>query len=220
MKSKINIIISLLFILFVYTNIYADNQAQSADNGIVTVKTKSTAYTWNNIANVHIPHSIYVGYDPSTGRMSILISGTLHDVVLLLTPTDRAYILSFIKKYKKWDRKATRMKVRLDKVIGVIPLTNIAFYIGDESYISHLGVNGATNTVTFTFTSLSTTKHGLYIDISKLMSYQNKYITYKPQTYYLLWNDVIALEEAISDKAVQKYIKKSKQKERLNREFN
>lgn len=203
-----NSVISSLFLLILF--MCFSIRPISAKNYIV--KDSLKVNVWNDILGDFISKNTYLIYG-SNQSLYWCIDYTLTPTVILLKDTTRETLLEYIEKYKKWNRKATQKGVKLEKEIGVLPSTIVSFKLGDDwqsDYSARIHI---------IFFSQSTKRHQLIIDIDKLVSRDNEYITWKPEKLYLWWDEVVDFEKAINNKAIKKYINYVKKKQSIEEEF-
>jgi len=147
-------------------------------------------------------------------RMSI--QGTIYYTTFTFTDAQRKLVLKHIAKYKEWNKKAISKEVKIEKNIGKIEGVAASFVIGkgDNHY------SGKSNSLSFTFFSRSKKQHELVIDFSKLKKTSNRFITYMPNTLYLTWENVIQLEETISEAKIERGIASFHRKKAVAADFN
>lgn len=177
-----------------------------------TVKTGLKTNVWNDILDHLISQKMHFSYDTESQSLLWYVDYPIFPIAISLKDTVRRTLLEYIQKYKEWNRKASRKGIRVDKKIGDLPSTTIWFKYGDDwiedNVMTHVG-----------FFSQSPQRHQLVIYFPKLRSMYNEFITYKPDTLYFWWNEVIDLEKAISDKALKKYIDEVKKKQSVEKDF-
>ena len=109
------------------------------------------------------------------------------------------------------------MNVKLNKTIDAItPRPKYIHFTSGNEWRNNKYV---LEFISLKFFSQTPDKHQLLIDIPKLEDIQDEFITYDPEQLYLWWDEVIALENAISDNAVKNYISEVKKKQNIEEEF-
>lgn len=177
-----------------------------------SVKTGLKANVWSDIWGL-IGQDMRLKYDTEDQSLLWYIDYTMSPIAIVLEDAVRITLLKYIQKYKEWNKKASQMRVKVNKKIGELPPTTVWFKYGGDWETDDF------ETIHVKFFSQSTQKHQLIIYFEGLRSSDNKYATDKPRQLYFWWNEVIALEKAISDKAVKSYIDKVNKKKSIEESF-
>lgn len=178
-----------------------------------TVKRELEANIWNEFLGGLIEQKMRLNYDTSFEHLLWYVDYTMFPIAIVLTDTSRTKLLEYIKKYKEWNLKASKKGIKLDKTLGVIEDMWVYFKYGDEWHSDY------NTNIVLNFFSQSTKKHQMTISFEELESSRNEYITYKPQTLYLWWDEVIEFEKSISDNAIKNYMKEIEKKQKIEEEF-
>jgi len=104
-------------------------------------------------------------------------------------------ILDIINKYKEWNDQAIKENVKIEKEINKMKIVEISWkYLSSEDWYG-----SGRNDIFFKFFSQNTKHHQLLIIFPKVKSYNNEFITNRPETLYLDYNNVLILEKLLSD---------------------
>lgn len=116
-------------------------------------------------------------------------------VFIPLNKRDRVKLRDVIKKYKRWNKKADRKKVTLQKDIDEFEVSGAGFGIGRDWYLQLKPFK-----ITGVFFSQRKGKHQLVLRFSEITASSNKHITHRPEDLYFDWSDVVELEKILKEK--------------------
>ena len=146
-------------------------------------------------------------YVPGTKVVNLYYKSGFVEVALLLSKSDREKLISYLNKYIEWEKKAQKKNVYLKKMIGVLDLV-IYFKYCD---FWHKGTNVI---ATIWFLTQYKNRHQFIIHFIKTISKQDKFISFKPESLYFDYNDVLKFKKIISKDFIQKEVKKAKAKQK------
>lgn len=129
-------------------------------------------------------------------------------------PNDVKKIRAAIKKYKKWNKLATKKGITLQKEITKIKVKYFATKSGRVKYKFSDG-----GEFTVTFFSQTPKKHQLIFSFPIVTSMSNKYVRWKAKTIYFSWKQAIALDKMLSEKNIKASIAKYKKEQQVADEF-
>lgn len=178
-----------------------------------TVRSGLKANIWNDFLKGLVSQSMHFSYDNENKVLLWYVDYPISPIAISISDNHRVELLNHIKKYKEWNKKASAKGMKLEKEIGTLPATKVWFKSGNDWTRDNSGI------VHVKFFSQSPQKHQLIIYLEELQSVFNEYVTSKPETLYLWWNEVIALENALSNKAVESYITEVNKKESIEKDF-
>jgi hypothetical protein len=156
---------------------------------------------FNSVFKKQMDEEFMVRYDIEKKNIFLVFKDVLWVVAVKITDEERMNLLTYIQKYKAWNKKATAEGDKLQKNIGELGIQGI-WKTGDDWQVSGDSIMAAV------FFSQSTTTHQLVLSFQKWQSLGNEFITVEPSEIYFSYKDVLALEGAISDSGLQKAIKK------------
>lgn len=171
------------------------------------------ANIYNDILGGFVDQKMHLSYDTEDDEFLLYVDYMIWPIAIQFTDTLRTTLLTYIQKYKEWNKKATEKGVELEKEIGILPLTKIWFKSGDT------WARDNSAEIHTKFFSQSAKKHQLIIYFEILSSVYNEYNTHRPDALYFWWKDVIAFEKAINDRSYQKYIEEIEKKKSIEDEF-
>lgn len=194
---------SLIFLLFFSIAISKEYKVESG----------LKANIYNDILGGFVDQNMHLSYDTEDKKFLLYIDYMIWPIAIEFTDTLRITLLTYIEKYKEWNKKASQKGVKLEKEIGVLPQTTVWFKSGDSWEIDFSVV------IHVKFFSQSTQKHQLIIYLETLTSADNKYITNQPEALYFWWKNVVAFEKAIIDESIEVYINEVQEKQNIEEEF-
>jgi len=194
---------SLIFLLFFSIAISKEYKVESG----------LKANIYNDILGGFVNQNMHLSYDTEDKKFLLYIDYMIWPIAIEFTDTLRITLLTYIEKYKEWNKKASQKGVKLEKEIGVLPQTTVWFKSGDSWEIDFSVV------IHVKFFSQSTQKHQLIIYLETLTSADNKYITNQPEALYFWWKNVVAFEKAIIDESIEDYINEVQEKQNIEEEF-
>jgi hypothetical protein len=155
-------------------------------------------------------------FKDSVGPLSVMFENKLGNVLLSINSAQRAKLRAYIEKYKKWNKKADKKGVTLQKEIGTFVSDISAFSIGKKWYFQRSPLLVSVN-----FFSQKKGVHQLALMTSKITSSSNEYVSDSPDVLYFDWKNVSILENTISEKNLIKTAnKKLKKKKDIESDFN
>jgi len=148
-----------------------------------------------------LEEELTVRYDIEGQNVYLLYKSSIWPVAIKLTQKDRTELLTYIQKYKAWNKKASAEGDKFQKNIGELVVRGL-WKSGDDWH----GVDEASMTVVFF--SQSTKTHQMVLSFEKWQSSSNEYISIQPNEVYIGYENVLALEEAISEAGLKTAVKK------------
>ena len=164
--------------------------------------------------NKMIERFTVIRYNDSTKNYSIYFQESLGSTIIDLDSAKIDTLTSFLEKYVEWNKKASSMKVKLDKKIGSMSSVGPAWILGSNWHFAK------ECTVTFGFFSQSTSRHQVYISFSTMYDKYNKYSKHRPKTVYLTYTQAKKLLKAFSSKELRKFESKLAGSKKISSQFN
>ena len=155
---------------------------------------------------------VIVRFDNAKSETSIYFDDTICKPSFTLDSEKMLEFNSLLDKYFEWNKKATEKGVKIEKEIGRFT-TNCYFKYGDEWY------GPSTAEVVLTFFSRSENQHELVVEITKLYSPTNNYITCAPSAQYFIFKSVKILRKFNSIDFIQKKVKENDKQKSIESEF-
>lgn len=179
-----------------------------------------TPKIYNDISKRLMEIDGWITYASETDETNIYFKDYFTTVSYKLKSEQRKQLLEVIDKYETWNAMAIKDKITLHKEIGKVPLI-IFFTFGDSLYQARGAILSLTNKnpITFSFFSQDSNRHLLAISSFKLESIDNEYITHKPETLYLDYDDVCFLKNALMEETIKEFLKEVSEQEIIEKEF-
>lgn len=215
---KKNIFLGLIFILFILPL-----HSKTNDDGLeFWTKNKIGCFVFNDTFKkmdkcelslfIKVNSKYKIKFKKYTGNIiQLYFNAAITRNCLEIIPEERMKILEIINKFKDWHKKALKEKVKIDKNIN-----NIDYDLSWRSIYGDDWYHSKKDKMYFGFFSQSTKHHQLTIQFSKGHDINNSYIDNRPETLYLEYEQVLFLENFLSDDYINKQIeiaKKEKEKE-------
>jgi len=121
-------------------------------------------------------------------------------------------VTKVIDKYVKWNKKATKKKVKISKTISTQDVRGI-FFAGKDW-------NGGDTTLTYLFLSMEPTKHYLGFRMDEIVSEASNFIKSDPSIFYLPYKGALEFKRMVSSVNIKKEVNALKKQNKLNDEFN
>jgi hypothetical protein len=208
--GKMNKYLSFLFIfIFIFILSYPQN-LKGEEILLNNIKAKE----YNQFTKTLLPSDFSIRYDINTQTNYFVFTNIMSQNLIKFSNTKKITILSYLKKYMKWEEKATLKKVKLEKKIGSINLSYF-FKFGNEW---HSGNNSAT--FNFVFFSQNIENHQLVLQFSKFNSIKNQFISSKIEDHYLDKESVKKFIETLEDSFLKEKIQEFKKTKEIENEFN
>jgi hypothetical protein len=182
------------------------------DDEIIVGETKANYF--NDVWKRQLPREVLVNFVKSEKTTIIVFRETLGSSMVWLSENQRNELQEAISKYKKWRLKAIAEGVKLEKDIATITSERMTFRMGSDYQLA-----GESKPFTIGFFSQNKTKHQMLIEVPKLQSTSNEFITMDPETKYLDYNMVQELDNLLSEKTVQAKIKQENKKKKIADDF-
>lgn len=194
MKKLFIIIFSLIFITF----------ARAEEISYFNLTGKIYNSIWEQLED----RIIKLSYDTETENVLLYYSGYLGVIAVELTPSNRTNLIQYMEKYLKWNKKAKKKKVTLEKKIGRLNI-KIYFKFGDDWY------SDPKVTVLAGFLSQNINQHQFTLSFGKAVSSSNEFISITPETLYFDYKEVLKLKKGIEENFIKKEIKKILNKKKM-----
>lgn len=171
-------------------------------------------YTYNSIWKKQLKTDMKITYDYEDKEFYFYIYKGIGVEGFALSREKVNLLIAAINKYEKWNIKASKKKVMLEKEITKFRVSNTFWKRGDEWYFGGEGV------VFISFLSQSKQKHQLVFSFAKVNGIYNEFASNRIETLYLWYNDAIKLRTALTKKEIDSFLIKAKKQESLEAEFN
>jgi hypothetical protein len=193
----------------------------SAFSTSIILSSKTSITIWDSIQGKYTSQRFGIHINDtqlqtdSVGDISLYFDNPLGSTFLKLSFAQRAIFRAHIKKYKKWNAKADKMGVELQKEIGKLEAHDSGFAIDKSIYTQHTALK-----IAVSFYSMRKGKHTLRLSFGKITSSKNKYSSHTHNDIYLTWKQVNTLERVISETNILKVAReKLKKKKDISSEF-
>jgi len=197
--------IILFFLLFsmISTSVFSKE--------INLIKINSNVY--NELLKGFTQKEVTLSYETKKDVLYLTTKDIFGYSVVVFDKEERIKAIDIFKKYLKWNAKAIKLKVTLEKKINELDLKRL-WSFNDEWYTSN-----APAKVVFTFFSQSKKHHQLVWAFAKAKTSVNQFLENKiPQLYFEI-DEVKKMITNFDDKNIQKLINKNNKKKSIEDEF-
>lgn len=156
-----------------------------------------------------------IDYDKEKKTFDFYIKENMYLTGFTISRKQADSLIALIDKYKEWNLKASKKGVTLEKEIGKYEVSSTFWKIGNGDWSFGYGVKPSV-----TFFSQTEQIHQLVISFPKFNSKYNEYSNHKPETIYFGYKEAMKLREALTDSAIQAFLKKAKKQAEIDAEFN
>lgn len=170
---------------------------------------------YNDVWEKQIETTTRLDYDPKKDSFDFYIKETLYLTGFTISREQADLLIESIEKYKKWNLKASKKGVTLEKKISTVPTSDTFWKIGNGDWDFGLGAD-----LTMHFFSLSTQKHQLVILFPKFQSKYNQYSDHRPEALYFDYGEAMKFKKSLSRESVLKFASKAKKQAEISAEFN
>tara|TARA_B110000967_G_scaffold128503_1_gene131273 strand:+ start:624 stop:1232 length:609 start_codon:yes stop_codon:yes gene_type:complete len=198
-------LLTLIFAVIPFLT-YSQNQINILD---------TKGYNFNDILGQMVDCNISVKYDQKNKETYIYIANVITTTGYTLSAENVDSMNVMFDKYFKWEEKAIKMSVKLEKTIKDLSLKGWFKYgNGDWS-------NSCVNNCLFRglFFSQSESNHQLVFQFGKITHCGNEYLNHKPEGVYLSKEMVSELRKAFSSDFINNTLEKEKSKKSIEDEF-
>lgn len=195
-----NCIALVFFLFFVYSEEFVLDTIQ--------------AQTYNDILGRQIQENISVRYSTKNKIIILLLKDIFGWTAIWISSEKKNNFMSVLDKYLEWNIKAKKKKVKINKNISLINLKITWQYTDNEWHTST-----SQPKIEFSFLSQNIDWHQMYIIFPKLQSTKNQFVSKKIDTLYFNEAQVKRLKKVMSDRFIQKMIKKNKKQKELESDF-
>ena len=110
------------------------SDAQEYYDPYETVSDNLTAFAWNDSSKTFLKLQLYIvfNYEEETFYLHVVHPGSMAEIELKETFRDN--LLANIKKYKERNKRAISDKLKIDELIGKLPLTQVYFEMNEENW--------------------------------------------------------------------------------------
>jgi len=172
-------------------------------------------YHFNDILGQMIDCNISVKFDEKNKDTYVYISEAITTAAYTLTAEDVDSINVMFDKYFKWEEKASKMSIKLEKTIKDLSLKGWFKYgSGDWS-------NSGYKKCLFRglFFSQSESNHQLVFQFGKITDINNEYLDHNPDAVYFSKSMVSELRKGFSSDFITNVLKKEKEQKSIEDEF-
>jgi hypothetical protein len=172
-----------------------------------------TAKRYNDVLKQFFSTELSVRYDVETKDVLIYIDDIICTPVIVLSAEKRLNFIQGLNKYFEWNDKAVKKGIKIEKEIAHFE-TSFYFKYGDEWDKSMDDVP-----IILTFFSRSAENHELVIEIGKITSSSNEFITCSPSQQYFEAKQVKALKKCLLETTIDKKIAENEKEKSIEDEF-
>ena len=168
---------------------------------------------YNNVWKQQYDKQIILNVDPKSKEITMYIQETLGISGILLTNKTRLSLIKVINKFNKWNAKAIKMKVKLEKEIATIKPDAYYYKSGDNWTFFK------SRPFSIVFFSQSKSKHQMVFKFESVTDYSSDYNTHKINTMYFTHTQANELNEALQNWAIKSFLKNRKKKKKIEDQF-
>lgn len=204
-SNKMKPLLTLIFAVIPFLT-YSQNQINILD---------TKGYNFNDILGQMVDCNISVKYDQKNKETYIYITDVFTTTGYTLSAENVDSMNVMFDKYFKWEEKAIKMSVKLEKTIKDLSLKGWFKYgNGDWSY-------SCVNNCLFRglFFSQSESNHQLVFQFGKITHCGNEYLNHNTESVYLSKEMVSELRKAFSSNFINNTLEKEKSKKSIEDEF-
>lgn len=153
-------------------------------------------------------------YDVEQEFFDIYVDESIYTIGFTLSRIEADALIKTIEKYKKWNIKASRKKITLEKEISKISVEKTFWKAshGDWNFSSQ-------SIISVGFFSQTATRHQLTFSFPEWTSNDNRYMTVRPETLYFSYKEALKLKKILSKTETSKFIIESKKRAKIESEF-
>jgi len=172
------------------------------------------SYHYNSIWKRQFNSDMFITYVDDKNEFNFYFPDAMGQEGFTLSRTQADLFIKAIDKYKKWNIKASKKKVELEKTIQDINNVDIFWTLGDDWNF------GVARYMNISFLSQSTQHHQLCLSFPKAYNKYEDYGSHKLETIYFNYKEAVKLREALTTKAIKSFLVKAKKKAKIEAEFN
>jgi hypothetical protein len=184
-----------------------------SQNQITIIDAKG--YHFNDMLERMIECNLSVRYDEKEQETYLYISEAITTTSYTFSKTDVDSLNVIFDKYFEWEKKATKMKVKLEKTIKDISVQGW-FKYGNGDWSNSKNKNCQLRSLFF---SQLENNHQLVFQFGKITDYYNKYSDHKPDAIYFSKSQISTLRKGFSKEYVDSILQKEREKENIEDMF-
>ena len=189
-------IISLIFAYFIFAYFPSISKAGNERTYCTSVKPKQ----YNDVWKRQFESDFKINYDIVDEEFIFYSSEPISIFGFALTIEQKDSLISRINKYKRWNLKASRKKVKLEKQIGIVHAKYTFWRLGDEWSL------GPGCDIEVYFLSQTDQIHQMVLVFPKVRSRSNEFDTHKGEPLYFDWKSASELARVLSKPYFDKFI--------------
>jgi len=170
---------------------------------------------YNNLLKRQYETASRIDYDPEKKSFNFYINESLYVAGFTLTREQADSVIAGLEKYKRWNIKASKKGVTLEKEIARVYTSDTFWKVGNGDWSYGYGMY-----LTMHFLSQTAQKHQLVIVFPKSLPKYNKYSAHTQDTLYFGFGEAMKLKNALSEKSIENFLVKAKKQAEIDAEFN
>ena len=170
--------------------------------------------TWNNYSKTMLDQEARITYDTETGELLTYCEYILGEFVFTFDKDNIQKVNSLISKYARWNKKASKEKVEIQKKLEDIKILTSGWSRSKQWYLAE------PYNVDVMFISKNENEHNLTMVFPVIKNLNNQYETYKPDDMYINYKQAVYLLRLINQDNLKKLKEKIEKQRRLEAEFN
>jgi hypothetical protein len=157
---------------------------------------------------------IRINYDDEEQTFVFYIMQPMGMAAFLADSVFISELLTAAEKFDEWNTKAIEKQVKLEKDISMLKTGMALWKSGDEWKVMY------PISISTGFFSQNVNRHQFTLAFEKMVSLENQYIDFKPETLYLDHEDVLGLMKIFSEDYFKKWHEELIKQRAVDDEFN